>query len=364
VLERETGRLEGDLVVRPVGDPTLSERFYPSAEAPLDSLAQGLWDAGLRSVSGSLVVDASAWDSTTVPESWTLGNLSYSFGATGAALAIAEGAITVEVAGGSGPGEPARARWWPETPTGFFHPAFITVSPDSSLEWKAHYLPESRLLRVEGAIPAGTVDTLSLAQRDPEGVALRALLRAMGARGIGVDGGARVSHTPGEPLGSGRFVTGWARDEDDPHPSYLPGYSDGDVLATLNSPPMAEIVEAILESSQNWMTEQLVHTLGLLLGKEGSWREGFRVQTEFLTGTVGVDSLDLHFRDGSGLSAYNLVTPRALVSLLEYMRRSPHGKLYRQVLAEPSEEEGTLRNRLSGLEGRLFAKTGTIPATS
>jgi D-alanyl-D-alanine carboxypeptidase/D-alanyl-D-alanine-endopeptidase (penicillin-binding protein 4) len=140
----------------------------------------------------------------------------------------------------------------------------------------------------------------------------------------------------------------------------LPDCPDGTLLAQLTSPPLGDIVKGILEPSQNWMTEQLVHALGMELGGMGSWSEGFRVEERFLTRKVGVDSLDLHFRDGSGLSAYNLVTPRAMVRILEFMRESPNADLYRHALAEPGEEESTLENRLSGLEGRLFGKTGTI----
>jgi D-alanyl-D-alanine carboxypeptidase/D-alanyl-D-alanine-endopeptidase (penicillin-binding protein 4) len=123
---------------------------------------------------------------------------------------------------------------------------------------------------------------------------------------------------------------------------------------------MAEIIQGILEPSQNWMTEQLVRTLGSELRGEGSWSEGFRVQREFLTGYVGVDSLDLTFRDGSGLSAYNLVTPSALVRTLHFMRNTSGGARYRSALAKPGEDSGTLRSRLQELEGRVFAKTGTI----
>ena len=38
----------------------------------------------------------------------------------------------------------------------------------------------------------------------------------------------------------------------------------------------------------------------------------------------------------------------------------PWGEQYRDAMAEPGEDGSTLQNRLAGLEGRVFAKTGTI----
>jgi len=96
------------------------------------------------------------------------------------------------------------------------------------------------------------------------------------------------------------------------------------------------------------------------VGENGSWSEGVDVIETFLTEQVGVDSLDIAPRDGSGLSAYNLVTPRALVRILQYMERGANAVTYRDALAEPGEEESTLERRLMDLGGRLFAKTGTI----
>ncbi len=108
------------------------------------------------------------------------------------------------------------------------------------------------------------------------------------------------------------------------------------------------------------MTEQLVRALGAHFGDEGSWREGIDVVRAFLVDEVGVDSLDIAPRDGSGLSAYNLVTPRAVVRILRYMHAGPYAAEYRTAMAEPAEEDSTLERRLEHLEGRLFAKTGTI----
>jgi len=371
-VDGTTGILSGDLVLRASGDPTLPDRFYPNAEAPLDSLAEGLWSSGVRIVTGSLVVDVSAWDSTTVPDTWMVGNLPSRSAATGGAFAIAEGEIVVEVTAGSGVGDPARARWWPSTDEDFFTAAFLTAHPDSSLRREVHYLPESRRLRLEGHIPLGQVDTLSLAQRDPVAVASHALFAALERHGITIQGGMRIAWDGGEPLGPGPCVSGRLSEDHasmvegvdampiPPSDRMLPTCPGSIRLTGLSSPPLGKIVEGILEPSQNWMTEQLVHGLGMELGEKGSWREGFRVEREFLTHTVGIDSLDIEYRDGSGLAAYNLVTPRAMVRVLEFMRESPHAALYRLALAEPGEEDSTLENRLEGLEGRLFAKTGTI----
>ena len=64
--------------------------------------------------------------------------------------------------------------------------------------------------------------------------------------------------------------------------------------------------------------------------------------------------------DGSGLTAQNLITPHALVAILADARRTSWGPAYREALAAPGEEDSTLEERLLELEGRLFAKTGTI----
>ena len=338
---KEGGRvLQGDLHLRATGDPTLSERFYPSAEAPLDSLAQGLWAAGVRVVTGSLVVDASAWDSTSVPGTWMVGDLPEAYAATGGAFAIAEGVLTIEVTAGKGEGAPARARWWPSLGNEFISVSFVTVHPDSSGRGRSiQYLPESRRLEIEGRIQTGEVDTLRVSQRDPVRLASAALLHALERRGIEVQGGVRIAWEVEEPVQD---------------------YPDATRVAGLTSPPMAEIVKGILEPSQNWMTEQLVRTLGMEGGQMGSWREGFQVERDFLTQEVGVDSLDIIYRDGSGMSAYNLITPRAVVRVLEYMRASSNSGVFRNALASPGEEESTLRSRLLSLESRVFAKTGTI----
>jgi len=67
------------------------------------------------------------------------------------------------------------------------------------------------------------------------------------------------------------------------------------------------------------------------------------------------------FYDGSGLSRYNLFSPKQIVTVLKKMRRHEDWFLWKD-LFPTSGKDGTLKYRLLGtpLEGNIFAKTGTM----
>lgn len=340
--------LDGDLVVIASGDPSLSDRYWDSGEAALSAIADSLRRRGLEHVAGSVFVDVSAWDSATVGPTWEVADLRGRSAATGGAFAIDEGEIELIIRAGAAVGAPASVEWSPLGSDDFVTSRLRTSPPDSTTRVRPSYLPESRRLVLEGRAELGTVDTLSFAIRDPVRQATAALGRAIADAGIFVEGQARVVWVDSVRVGRG-CLSGSVRE-----------CPNAGLIFSLESPPLSELVAGILERSQNWMTEQLIRTLGADRGENGSWSEGIDVIRTFLTEQVGVDSLDIAPRDGSGLSAYNLVTPRALVRILQYMRRGSNAATYRAALAEPGEEDSTLERRLTDLEGRLFAKTGTI----
>ena len=272
---------------------------------------------------------------------WEFADLPYRYGATGSIFAIDEGEIELVVESGPTVGANATVTWSPGSDE-YVRPRVETVPADSGRSIQTSYLPESRRLVVQGGIPLGRTDTLYVAQRDPVGVALEEASNAFDHAGIEVEQGWEVDWGD-DGAGCGAVRPRCER-----------------AVASISSPPLAELVAGILEPSQNWMTEQLIRTLGAHFGEEGSWAEGTDVVERFLVDDVGVDSMDLSTRDGSGLSAYNLVTPRAMVRVLQAMADGPYASEFRSAMAEPSEEGSTLEERLTGLEGRVFAKTGTI----
>ena len=340
--------LDGDLVVLASGDPSLSERYWDSGEAALAAIGDTLRRRGIERVAGSVFVDVSAWDSATVGPTWEVADLRGRSGATGGAFAIDEGEIELIVGAGAAVGAPAFVAWSPLGSDDYVTSRLRTSPPDSTTRVRPAYLPESRRLVLEGRVELGTVDTLSFAIRDPVRQATAALGRAIVNAGIVVEDQAQVIWVDSVRVGRG-CLSGSVRE-----------CANAGLIFSLESPPLSELVAGILEPSQNWITEQLIRTLGAERGEKGSWSEGVDVILIFLTEQVGVDSLDIAPRDGSGLSAHNLVTPRALVRILQYMRRGLNAATYRAALAEPGEENSTLERRLMDLEERLFAKTGAI----
>jgi D-alanyl-D-alanine carboxypeptidase/D-alanyl-D-alanine-endopeptidase (penicillin-binding protein 4) len=351
------GRLDGDLVLIGSGDPTMSRRYWASGAAALGALADSLRARGVREVDGALVVDVTGWDSTTVSPTREVNDLIYDQGATGGAFAIDEGKLTVTVRGSARAGTAAEVDWSPRGPTGFVVSRVLTAHPDSSARVVARYLPESRRLVLEGRAPPGAIDTLVFAQRDPVRLAAFELAGAMARAGVQVRRGWRVRWDAVEEPPGGSTCGG-------PDAVRGPGcHAPETVLAVLESPPLAEVAGGVLGPSQNWIAEQVVRTLGAELGEHGSLDEGLAVLQRFLS-DVGVDSLDVRPRDAAGLAAYNLVTPRAIVRVLRHMAARPDGDAFRDAMAEPGEEGSTLDDRLAGLEGRVFAKTGTISNVS
>lgn len=340
--------LDGDLVLVPSGDPSLSDRFWESGTQALEALADSVRSTGVTYVAGSAFVDVSAWDSTTVGPTWEVEDLRYSYGSTGGAFAIDEGRLEAVVRADAEIGSIAEVEWKPLGTHDFVESNVVTVAPDSSTRIRPSYLPESRKIVLAGIVAHGTADTLSFATRDPVRQASAAWARALSRAGVQVEEGWEIGWRRGQSVGGGC------------RSGLLETCESARLVAVIESQPLSELVAGILAPSQNWMTEQLVRALGARFGEEGSWSEGLDVVASFLVGEVGVDSLDIAPRDGSGLSAYNLVTPRAIVRILQYMHDGPYAAQYRAALAEPEEEDSTLERRLSHLEGRLFAKTGTI----
>jgi D-alanyl-D-alanine carboxypeptidase/D-alanyl-D-alanine-endopeptidase (penicillin-binding protein 4) len=80
---------------------------------------------------------------------------------------------------------------------------------------------------------------------------------------------------------------------------------------------------------------------------------------------AGVPRTAWDLSDGSGMSSYNRVAPRGAAKMLRWIAAQPWGAAWRASLPIGGVD-GTLSKRFKGtlLEGKVFAKTGTLNATN
>jgi D-alanyl-D-alanine carboxypeptidase/D-alanyl-D-alanine-endopeptidase (penicillin-binding protein 4) len=137
----------------------------------------------------------------------------------------------------------------------------------------------------------------------------------------------------------------------------------GDALRRLLPPPLADDVARINKASQNVHAELLLRRVGLAKGS-GSIADGVSAVAAMME-QAGVPRTAWDISDGSGMSTYNRLAPRAVVTLLRWIAKQPWGAQWRASLPIAGLD-GTLANRFRGtaLERRLFAKTGGLNATS
>ena len=334
------------LVVRGAGDPTLSARFYGEPLAALAQLADSIVASGVRRVHGPLVVDATYFDAQHVHPTWETGDLGWYYAAPVAAFAVEEGTLSAVVGPGATVGAPATVDLLTPSDVVVFESTAVTDTAFSENTIEFARDPETNTFRFSGRVPLNAeADAYDVTVPDPAAYAGQALAELLRERGVEISEPVLVLNQ-GTPEAQ---APRWYRD--------APGFT---TVATMQSPRMAEIVEAILEPSQNWIAEQVLKTLGAERGEGGSWRAGAEVERRWLIDVAGLDSAALHIVDGSGLSAQNLLTPDAIMRLLYHASEQDWGPIYRAAMAEPGEEGSTLENRLHGYGGRVFAKTGTI----
>jgi D-alanyl-D-alanine carboxypeptidase/D-alanyl-D-alanine-endopeptidase (penicillin-binding protein 4) len=114
----------------------------------------------------------------------------------------------------------------------------------------------------------------------------------------------------------------------------------------------------LLQDSDNFIAEQLMLMVSDELFGYCETREALNYAVDSLLKALPQKPI---WRDGSGLSRYNLMTPESIVKLLELLYQSmPEARLFD--LLPAGGQSGTIRNWYAGDPPFVFAKTGTLNA--
>jgi D-alanyl-D-alanine carboxypeptidase/D-alanyl-D-alanine-endopeptidase (penicillin-binding protein 4) len=340
------GTLSGDVVLVGRGDPNLSNRKFPyelkeefdgPPEKVLDDLAASLVARGVREISGDVIGDDSYFPRERYPNGWEIDDMVWEYGAAISAIVVDDNTVTLTLTPGEKTGDPIYAVVAPLTPDFSLENDVTTSAADVKSDLTLTREPGANLVVVRGTLPAkSTPRKLVLAIEEPAQHAASVLAGLLAARGVKLDGKVRSVHVA----------------ETDSTPRT--------VLADHVSVPLADSMKLINKISQNLHTEMLLRTVARQNGPWSTPEDLLKVPQDFYA-AAGIAPDDVIQTDGSGLSRHDLVTPRAIVTLLKYAQTQAWFAPYFASLPVAGVD-GSLQDRMKGTvaAGRIHAKTGSV----
>ncbi|MBC2932592.1 D-alanyl-D-alanine carboxypeptidase/D-alanyl-D-alanine-endopeptidase [Nocardioides sp. zg-1228] len=213
----------------------------------------------------------------------------------------------------------------------------LFTGPTDNPAWRRDYVPDDIVSPITALmVDSGRETDGDGRHDDPSLAAARAFADGLRAAGLRVGGEPRRVVAP-------------------------PGAEE---LAAVESAPLSQVAERILDVSDNEGSEVVAHHVGLATTGVGSFEAGAAGVVETLRG-VGIDVTGAQVHDGSGLSRRNRVSTATLIDLIQHAA-GPGGEAMRSLVTgmPVAGFTGSLTYRFAegpeaGL-GVVRAKTGTL----
>lgn len=318
----------GNVYLRGGGDALLSAK-------DLQDAASALAMSGVTRV-GNVIADTSHFGGARYGAGWAIDDLPYSYQPPISALEIDDGVLDVHALPGPAPGAPVRIAVEPPE-SGVAIDDEMTTGPRGSPDTTDIVRPwnDPQTIVLTGSYPLGAPESGNFAPSLPDPPMTAATLFAGDLRsyGIAVGGSVQMGRMPPN------VTVRWS------HPS----------------PALPALLARMWQPSDNLMAELLLRELGVARsGEPGTPEHGIAVERTYLQG-LGIDPATLSVHDGSGLSTYDRLAPKAAVTILLSDWNGPYRNVMQNALPLAGVR-GTLKDAFLGtpLAARVLAKTGTL----
>ncbi len=332
----EDGILHGNLYLKGSGDPSLVTN-------DLEHLVKNLHMIGIEEVKGSLVVDASAFDSTALAPGWMVEDTTFVSSAVPSALSINQSCFDIWIRPANAESAPAVVLSdLPNVELPFLIDnqtlTLSNIQDSKQLEITTDNKGKQAVIRIAGNLNLQSAPQLRRVPiKDPAIMAGSIIKEFFKRHQMTFRGAVQEGMTPVNAL----------------------------VLAEHSSDSLLSIGQKMCKESDNFFAHCLFKTLGKeVQGPPGSWQSGSQALREFLANKVRLEPSDMVLLDGSGLSRYNLMTPAQIVEFLSWAHHNVSIGSEFKTTFSMAGIDGTLKNRLQPLQGKLRAKTGTMTGVS
>jgi len=329
------GVLHGDLYIRGYGDPTLGN--LNSGTNFLYHWSNAVRKAGIRTITGSVIGDASYYDGDALNPGWIWEDVGNYYAPGIFAIAYMDNTCNVQLRSGPVGSVATVIKTLPDIPGLTFenHIRCTEIDYDGAF---VHGLPYQNCRYLTGSVPSnrGIFGVQGDIPNPPLLLAQHFTARLL-ADGVEVQGAPRYL----------------SESDNRPTTQLYTHYSDtlGSIIAETNM------------RSINLYAEMIFRNLGARRGLPCTIHNAAEIVRDFWRNR-GVDLRTAQILDGCGLAPQDAISAEHFVNLLEYMNRSTNREVFEASLPV-SGVSGTLKFVLAGteLQGRVHAKSGTIKGT-
>ncbi|HKK46095.1 MAG TPA: D-alanyl-D-alanine carboxypeptidase/D-alanyl-D-alanine-endopeptidase [Balneolaceae bacterium] len=340
VGHQEGDAWEGDIIIRGVGDPSISGKYYNEDRFHVfDQFFMALHALGIKKIDGNLIGNDSFFDQKPYPKGWSWQDLSYYYGVEINALSFNNNAVDLRVYADGKVGDTPEIEWFPfDTDYVNFVNDQVITPQDSKYDEYYHRLLGTNTIILGSKLPKNYVEKESLSIFNAPMFFLDTFKKYLEDGDIEVNGDLIVDDQPQD----------WNSNE----------YK---ILAQHQSVPLRKLLKQVNKESDNFYTEMLLKTAAAEhFDATGSTELGLSLVQDFAD-SMGMDTTKLVMNDGSGMAPATLVTTEDLTKLLINMRHHPNFNVYRNSLSI-SGIDGSLENRFTGseMQGKVLGKTGYV----
>jgi serine-type D-Ala-D-Ala carboxypeptidase/endopeptidase (penicillin-binding protein 4) len=333
-LQKESQLLEGNLVIRGGGDPTLGSAMFENIFAPDDFIRE--WISALKKdsilkITGDLIMDVAAFEGNTLPGTWAWEDLANYYGAVPSALTVFDNQVKLSFDSSGKPGDSVRlVRIEPDIPMITWKNSMTSAAGNRD-NANIFGSPWDKTRVISGTIPAGRKNyEIKASLPDPPALLGIYVKDKLSEAGIELSGNVIVTDRP----------------------------QTMSLLSTHLSPPLSQIIAVLNHESVNLFADHLVLQIALEKTGKGNLETGLQLIKSFWKENGVRDTF--FTEDGSGLSRYDAISAAQLTTILQFMIHSKDSSVFRSSL--PEAGKGTLTSfKTADFPGKtLQCKSGSL----
>ncbi len=302
--------LDGNLIVKVCGDPTIESRYLYDSQGFVDSIVSNLKRMDVSVVRGDVIVDDMEFIDATTPQGWMDEDIPWPYGARLQGANFRDNRFILRL---------------PSKETEPFVPDLkFSQLNRKSRRLKIDRKDGSEVLIINGNARRGFSDEFSMPF--PSKVMRHEIITALGRNGISVRN---------EKVDTG---------------------CETFTVYNHKSPIFEDIMRSLMFRSDNLMAEGMLRAI-----RPGATRHDAIKEELAVWSMAGISAHGIEIKDGSGLSRDNRLTARFLADVYQYMMTDPFANDFTSLFPKAGYD-GTMRNFLVGteLEGRVAMKTGSM----